>query len=151
MSRSHADALMLDLTSFIEHPLDRSADRFVGSMDTPYPATGSAHPLDKLGDYPSHMILARLRRLDRDGPADPFIARKRGDVLPCGQRFRGAHQGLFQVCRYFVDSSRRYFHCSILPFSNSWNAINHDRLGRITSTRGLVMLESIYDLKAFAN
>ena len=104
------DATLFGLGSSVEHPLHRSADRLVSPMDAADPTTRPAHSFDKFRDHPPHMILPRLRRLDRYRPADPFVARERRDVLPFGERF-------LQIGGQCMYGSRRHFHGVSIPNS----------------------------------
>jgi len=51
------------------------------------------------------MLLSDRRRLDRLGPADPFVARQRGDVFPLRQGCLIGRQGLLQIRRQFVNGA----------------------------------------------
>ncbi len=55
------------------------------SMRTAGPATGPAHAFFELGAHPFDMLPPCLVLLDGDGPADPLVARERGDVFPSCQ------------------------------------------------------------------
>ena len=52
------------------------------AMRAARPATGPAHPLLQLRANPLDMLPPGFRLLHGDHPADPFIARERGNILP---------------------------------------------------------------------
>ena len=51
---------------------------------------------------PLHMLSPRLGLFYGDGPADPFIPRKRRDIFPCGKRGLVGGKGIPQIRREFV-------------------------------------------------
>ena len=55
-------------------------------MWTARPAARPALAFFELGTHPFNMLSPRFGLFYRDGPADPFIARKRRDVFPCSER-----------------------------------------------------------------
>jgi len=67
------------------------------------PAAGPPHTFLQLRADPLHVLSAGLRLLDREGPADPLVARERRDVLPLEPRRGVGQQGFAQVRRHRVD------------------------------------------------
>ena len=86
-------------------------------MNAAHPATGATFAFPEVRDRPLHMLLPDLWRLDRLGPANPFVARQRGKAFPLRQcRFVGC-QSLFQIWRQFVNCAFRnalFAHAGIL-------------------------------------
>jgi hypothetical protein len=58
------------------------------SMRTAWPAAWPPHPFFEFRADPFDMLPPCLIFLDRDGPADPLVAREWRDVLPSGQCLR---------------------------------------------------------------
>jgi hypothetical protein len=61
----------------------------------------AARPTDSLYEFRAHpldVLFSGFRFLNRDHPADPFVARKRGNVLSCRER-SGISALVF--CRFF--------------------------------------------------
>ncbi len=56
---------------------------FALPMHAADPTTRAAYPFLKLADRSFNVLLPCLIFLNRDSPADPLIARKRGKALPC--------------------------------------------------------------------
>ena len=63
-------------------------------MDTAGPAARAAYAFFKFGTYPPDVIVAGLFPFDRGGPADPFVAGERGDVVPFCERGLVGSEGL---------------------------------------------------------
>src|SRR5579863_9539626 len=63
------------------------------------PAAWSPHPLFKLRAHPFDMLPPCLIFLDRDGPADPLVARERGYVFPCRPCLRVRRERLLEISR----------------------------------------------------
>ena len=67
-------------------------------MNTARPAAGAALAFFQLRNGARDMLLARLKFLDRNTPADPFVARKRRQALPCRPRFLVSTKNPLQIC-----------------------------------------------------
>jgi len=57
------------------------------------PATGPAHSFLQFRAHAFDVLPSGFGFLDGDHPADPLIARERGDVLPFGARRRVGNEG----------------------------------------------------------
>ncbi len=68
-------------------------------MRAPCPAARSAHSFFKFTTHSFDMLTPGFRLLHRDGPADPFVASKRGDVFPLRQRRGIRNKCLAQIRR----------------------------------------------------
>src|SRR5262245_43181540 len=79
--------------SLAEHVFHRRAYRFIRTMNTTDPATRTALALSKVRAHPVDMLTSCFRHLRGDHPADPFIARKRCETLPCRKCPRVGRQG----------------------------------------------------------
>ncbi len=71
-------------------------------MSAAHPAARTAHSFLEFRNDPSNMLLPRLRRLDGNSPANPFVAGKRRDIFPCRQSFAISCQSLSQIGRHFM-------------------------------------------------
>lgn len=71
----------------IEYEFLRRAQRLILSMSAAVPAAGTAHPFFKFRDNPVHVLLSFFSGFNGDGPANPFVTGKRGNILPLCERF----------------------------------------------------------------
>lgn len=76
-------------------------------MRTSRPAARPAHAFHQFSAYPFDMRLAGFRLLDRGGPANPFVPRKRSNVFPCRMRLWRCHKRLSQIRRYRMQRPGR--------------------------------------------
>lgn len=94
----------------------------ITDADSPASSRGGAFLLE-IGAAPFDPPRPRFCLLGGLDPADPFVARERGNVVPRRQCLRVGDQGLFQVRRQAVDhtagnisSAQRDAHCPIFGF-----------------------------------
>src|SRR5262245_52265767 len=73
------------------------------TVRTARPTTRSPLSVFEVGTAPFDPVSSCFWFFGRLDPADPFISRKRRDVLPCLQRFGVGGERLFQVRREIVD------------------------------------------------
>ena len=90
----------------------KQADTGALSMRTPWPAARSAHAFAQLGAHAFDMRLSCLGLLDGGYPANPFIARQRGNVLPGRLRLRRSEERLPQVRWNRMQGSGRKSACA---------------------------------------
>ncbi len=70
------------------------------------PATGPPHSFFQLRAHPFDVLLPGLRLLDGDGPADPLVARKGSNILPCCVSRGIGHERLPQILRHPMRDTR---------------------------------------------
>src|SRR6476620_7495556 len=75
----------------------------ISTMRTARPTTGSSLSVSEAGTSPFDPMSSCLRLFGRLDPANPFIARQRGNVLPRLQRFCVGGKCLFQFRGQVVD------------------------------------------------
>jgi len=107
------------------------------TMRATRPAARPSHSLFKLRSGPLNVLPSGFRFLDRDNPADPFIARERRNVLPCCPRLRVRNEGLSQIRWHFMyDAARDCF--SFHGFILSAHMVRRDsQIGRFSCERAL--------------
>jgi len=92
-------------------------------MDAANPAARAPHAFLELGDDTLHVLVPRLLLLDRNGPANPFVARQRRDVLPRSKRFCISSEGFPEVGWQLMRDAARYltfvYHISIVIQNSS--------------------------------
>src|SRR5260370_10446741 len=88
-----------------EHPADRRAQLLVLSMRAAKPTTRPPLSLQQFGSHTLDVLAPRFCFLRPEHPADPLIARKRGEVFPRRQSLWGGNQDAFQVHRDGMDHS----------------------------------------------
>ena len=78
---------------FVEHILYRRADGLIRAVNTAIPTARSAHALFEFREHPFHVLPSGFWFFPGDRPADPFIARKRRQILPYRERLRVRREG----------------------------------------------------------
>ena len=85
---------MMSGTFFPNIEIEKHQGALLSTMNTTGPATRPAHSFYKLRTRPLDPVATRLRFLGGDYPANPLIARKRRNIIPCCSCRRGRSKGL---------------------------------------------------------
>jgi hypothetical protein len=114
--------LFRSFRALIEYPLHRAAHLFICPVNTADPAARPAHAFEKFRDNSFYVIFSRCLLLDRDRPADPFVARERCEILPYRERLRLRNERFLEIGRQCVYGSRGNFHGAIVSQSSMKNS-----------------------------